>query len=163
MLKLYTNKSKFGIDKVLYGNDGIFSDYIKSVDFNADEKYLERDFMLKYDGAVILGNNAMFGPLMQTKYGVTHITNLSTGLKTLLNLMNFKEIELPYQAVDVTECGENILLDIFLQAERLDVPVILEHSQLPAFNGLQIMVDEAEIVSTKTQLAQIIRMKEGTA
>jgi len=153
MLKLYTDKSKFAPDDILEWNDGVFSKFTKSLDFTDTDK----EFMWKYDGAKLTGgNNTMYGPLVQTRYGDAFAVNLSTGLKTLLNLLHMKEMSQPYKAIDITECGENILLDVFAKAVEMEIPVILQHAQLPVFDNFSVLVDEDKIVTNDMELSEEI-------
>jgi len=125
------------------------------MDFCATDHML----MMKYDGARITGKNELHGWTVDTRYGGAYITNLSTGLKTLLNLRYIKEMP-QYAAIDITEAGENILIDIFEHAVTQDVPVILRHADLPEFSGKKILVDDQTIATSKLELASLIRAKE---
>jgi len=147
MLRLYTDGSKFSDEEVLYNNDAVFTAYTSEMDFCC----VDREFMLKYDGAQVIGKNALFGLLVKTRYDGTYIANLSTGLKTLLNLRHMKEMP-QYVTIDITEAGENILLDIFEQVANLDIPVILRHANIPYFKGISILVDDEEIMPLKHSL-----------
>ena len=82
MLKLYTDRTSFKNSEVLYDNDAVFEVHTSRMQLSEADK----EFMMKYDVAKIIGNNERFGLPIQTRYGVTHIGNLSTSLKTLLNL-----------------------------------------------------------------------------
>jgi len=158
MLKLYTDRAPFKNSEVIYDNDAVFEVYTSRLQL--DE--VDRELMMKYDGAKIIGENERLGIPVQTRYGVTHINNLSTGLKTLLNLRHMHTL-LQYKAIDITEAGENVLLDIFEHATVLGIPVILGHSYIPKFSHLQIQVNDGEVVTDESSLQQIIWTKEDTA
>jgi len=124
------------------------------MDFNKDD----RDLMWKYDRAVIIGENKIHGPSIETPYGIAHIGYLSTGLKTLLNLRHIKSMP-QYVAIDITEAGENIILNIFKEAIALDVPIILGHTDIPDFSPISILVDDNKIVNRVSQLEKTIWSK----
>jgi hypothetical protein len=154
MLRLYTDRASFKNSEILYDNDAVFEVHTSRLKLSETDK----EFMMKYDEAKIIGENERLGIPVQTRYGVTHINNLSTGLKTLLNLRHMRTLP-QYKAIDITEAGENVLLDIFEQATALDVPVILGHTFIPKFKHLQIQVDDGEIVTDESSLQQIIWTK----
>jgi len=154
MLKLYTDSTSFNKSEILYDNDAVFEVHTSRLQLDEADKEL----MMKYDEAKIIGENERFGTPVQTRYGVTHINNLSTGLKTLLNLRHMQTFP-QYKAIDITEAGENVLLDIFEQATHMGIPVILGHTYIPKFSHLQIQVDDGEIISDESSLQQIIWTK----
>jgi len=61
-----------------------------------------------------------------------------------------------YKAIDITEAGENVLLDIFEQTTALGFPVILGHTYIPQFTHLQIQVDDGDVVADESSLQQIV-------
>jgi len=154
MLRLYTDRTSFKNSEILYDNDAVFEVHTSRLQLSEADK----EFMMKYDDAQIIGENERIGIPVQTRYGITHINNLSTGLKTLLNLRHMKTLP-QYKAIDITEAGENVLLDIFEQAAALDVPVILGHTYIPKFTHLQIQVDDVDVVADESSLQQIIWTK----
>jgi len=154
MLKLYTDRASFKNNEILYDNDAVFEVHTSRLQLDEADKEL----MMKYDDAQIIGENERLGIPVQTRYGVTHINNLSTGLKTLLNLRHMKTLP-QYKAIDITEAGENVLLDIFEHATELGVPVILGHTYIPKFTHLQVQVDDGEVVADESSLQQIIWTK----
>ena len=154
MLKLYTDRSSFKNSEILYNNDAVFEVHTSRLQLCE----VDKEFMAKYDGAEIIGENERLGIPVQTRYGVTHINNLSTGLKTLLNLRHMKTLP-QYKAIDITEAGENVLLDIFEQAAESGIPVILGHTYIPKFTHLQIQVDDGDVVADESSLQQIIWTK----
>ena len=150
MLILYTDRSKFDKRRVLFNNDAVFDVYTHKKLFDDTD----RAFMLKYDGAEIVGDNDITAPVT-TKYGFTDITKLSTGLKTLLNLRNMPAMT-QYDAIDVTEAGKNVISDIFYYAEKMDIPVILCHADLPKLSGQRVLVDGVKEVSEELELHRLI-------
>jgi len=155
MLKLYTNRLLFKNTEILCDNDAVFE--VHTGRSQLDD--IDKEMMMKYDGAIVIGENELFGITVQTRYGITHINNLSTGLKTLLNLRHMRALS-QYKAIDITEAGENVLLDIFKQAMKLDIPVILGHTDIPKFSTIQVLVDDKEIATDASHLQQIMWSKE---
>jgi len=151
VLKLYTDKKSFKSTEILSDNDAVFEVYTSRSQIDA----VDKEYMMKYDGARIIGENERFGLPIQTRYGITHISNLSTSLKTLLNLRHMQEMP-QYKAIDVTSAGENVLIDIFKSAMELNVPIILGHTDIPVFTPIQIQVDNGEVVTDASRLQEII-------
>jgi len=154
MLKLYTNRTYFKDTEVLFDNDAVFE--VHTSRFPLDEA--DKEFMLKYDGAKIIGENERLGIPVETHYGITHINNLSTSLKTLLNLRHMQVMP-QYKVVDITSAGGNVLIDIFENAIKLSIPVILGHTDIPEFAPMQILVDDVEVVTNVSRLQEIIWSK----
>ena len=154
MLKLYTDRATFKNAEILYDNDAVFD--VHTGRRSLDD--IDRELIMKYDGAKIMGENERLGVPVQTRYGITHINSLSTGLKTLLNLRHMQALP-QYKAIDVTEAGENVLLDIFEQATKLNVSVILGHTYIPKFSHIQIQVDDGEIVTDVSRLQELMWSK----
>lgn len=72
------------------------------------------------------------GESITTPIGTTDIYHLSTGCKTLiivnhiLNQIGFSDCPI----VDITECGENVIKEIFKLIDNTEVQVILKHSYI---------------------------------
>ena len=154
MLKLYTDRTSFKNSEVLYDNDAVFEVHTSRLQLCE----VDKELMMKYDGAKIIGENERLGTPVETRYGVTHINNLSTSLKTLLNLRHMQAMP-QYTVVDITLAGGNVLMDIFENAIRLDIPVILGHTDIPEFAPVQILVDNEEVVTNVSRLQEIIWSK----
>ena len=154
MLRLYTCTNRFKTEEVLYGNDAVFDAFVSDKVFDA----LDCEFMMKYDGAKIIGDHKVHGRIVTTRYGNTLLTNISTGLKTLLNLRHMKDLP-QYRIIDITEAGSNMLLDIFKEAMKINIPVILRHSSLPEFSNLPVLVDDSKLITTNLSLAAEIRVR----
>ena len=154
MLKLYTDRSSFKNSEILYDNDAVFEVHTSRMQLNE----IDKEFMMKYDGVKIVGENERLGLPIQTRYGITHISNLSTSLKTLLNLRHMQAMP-QYKAIDVTSAGRNVLVDIFECAMELNVPIIFGHTDIPVFTPIQIQVDNGEVVTNVSRLQEIIWSK----
>lgn len=97
MIDIYTIK-KDSKDWIIY-NDLYFN-------LNtANEEMTEKDIAIikRADDAILIQDKHI-----QTKYGLGTIRNLSSGCKTLLNIIKY-----PEKVVCVEECGPNILKTIF--------------------------------------------------
>ena len=57
------------------------------------------------------------------------------------------------KAVDVTECGANILMDIFIEAEQAKIPIILMHLDFPQFKNFEILVDNKLKIRSRSELS----------
>jgi len=154
MLKLYTDRKSFKSNEILSDNDAVFDVHTSRSQLNE----VDKELMMKYDGARVIGENEYFGLTIQTRYGITHIGNLSTSLKTMLNLRHMKAMP-QYMAIDVTSAGGNVLMDIFQSAMELNVPIILGHTDIPVFTPIQMQVDNGEVVTDVSRLQEIIWSK----
>jgi len=149
MLRLYTNYDKFDEQKVLRFNDAFFDEKVRDGPFDKTAT----DYMAYYDEAFIIDYDT--DPIkVKTKFGrSTDITNLSTGLKTLLNILYMKQHSNGYEAVEVTECGSNILMDIFREARDAKIPLVLKHLSFPQFKDFAVRVDDKKLVTNKSELS----------
>lgn len=129
MINVYTNK-KESKDWILQ-NDLYFN-------LNtSNEKMSENDIGIikEVDNAVLTSDKHI-----QTKYGVGTIRNLSSGCKTLLNIMKH-----PDKVVCVEECGPNVLKQIFLMDNikiYMSRPTLFD---IP--DNTKIRFDDAEVVT----------------
>jgi len=155
MLSLYTTQNFFDENDII-GNNDIFFDFHTQYLVSSDDEEL------KYDGAVILGKSED-SILIKTKFGNdnAYMTNLSTGVKTLLNLKYLRDDNIAQhikgkKAVDITDCGSNVLLDVFRLAMEKGMPVILRHTSLPEFNDISINVNNKKVVTNDSELFAIL-------
>lgn len=84
-----------------------------------------RKYMEEIDGAVILDERL---GTIRTPFGVTDLTKLSTGLKALLLVCIYKK---RYQkfAINLVECGANVISIIFNEVNDTDIICVLPHTQ----------------------------------
>jgi hypothetical protein len=88
----------------------------KHFNTNVSSEYLDtnsRDLMLSVDGAEIINEEQW---LITTRLGTGDIRNLSTGLKTLINIYNLKKCG-GTGTVDIREVGENLVPQLLLVAD----------------------------------------------
>ena len=100
MIKVYTDKA-LGGKKLITFNDAHFEQ-------NINPSYLDetcRKLMKSIDGAEILDEKTW---QIETKLGLGNILDLSTGLKTLINIYNLRKTG-ERGVVDAREVGENLV------------------------------------------------------
>ena len=117
-IRIYTNKNLVPKEKIfvqsndLYFNnrDISFTDDISEIDNDTSYKEaslssIEKYFMKKIDNAVLLRED---GDRIETPFGDAYLTDLSTGCKTVLNIVNPKEN--PDNIVfSLDECSSNVV------------------------------------------------------
>ena len=122
MVNLYTDK-KYVKGDVITDNEAFFDRYItaKSIDETG------RGYLEQIDGARILDDEL---GTVRTPLGTTILENISTGAKTVLNLLYLQKNN-KAAAVDVTECGANALDAVFTLIDNNDgaVRVVLSHAE----------------------------------
>ncbi|MFG6329123.1 MAG: DUF4869 domain-containing protein [Lachnospiraceae bacterium] len=104
MIYLYTNKQDS--NKCILQNDWHFNLYTSNESFTKEDK----EFIWQIDHAK-LGEDKH----IETKYGLGTVRNLSSGCKTLLNV-----IKNPGKVVNADECGQNVL-DILFSMEGISL------------------------------------------
>ena len=129
MINIYTNKRK--------SEDWILQNDLYFNLNTSNEKMSENDIGIikEVDNAVLTSDKHI-----QTKYGVGTIRNLSSGCKTLLNIMKH-----PDKVVCVEECGPNVLKQIFLMDNikiYMSRPTLFD---IP--DNTKIRFDDAEVVT----------------
>lgn len=113
MLKITTEVT----DNTMLFNDDYFSLYTQK-DYLTD---FEIECLAEIDNSEYLGNGDI-----KTKFGLTKIFNISTGAKTLLNIVNH-----PDTIFSVIECGPNVLEKIFRLAQVQDITINMQWMMLP--------------------------------
>lgn len=124
MIKLYKSDKYFKNNEVIIDNESFF--------LNIPFKSMHEEsikVMQKIDKAILLDINT---GAIKTPFGITSIKNLSTGYKTVLNLIYLTENpkEFPnVKAIVVNECGWNALEELFniIENYNIDIGIILEH------------------------------------
>jgi hypothetical protein len=95
------------IAKFINSNDIEFFRTMQDDDFLLEQAEL----FAKIDGAKFIDNKAL---IIETQFGITDIENISTGLKTALNVMH-KIQKFPDEkfCINLDECGNEVLSIIF--------------------------------------------------
>ena len=125
MIKLYRSITFFDVDSIIVDNESFFNDYVSA-------RYLgqeELTVMKLIDGAELLDRET---GKIQTPYGICSIEDLSTGCKTILNIIFIyknRQRFLELKAISLNECGRNSLDIIFefIDTTNFDINFILEH------------------------------------
>lgn len=94
MIHLYTDAKHKDSKSWIMKNDWYFNLYTSNQNFTEKEQHA----IMKVDQAKLLKDKHI-----ETKYGIGTIRNLSSGCKTLLNIMMN-----PDKVVNVDECGRNV-------------------------------------------------------
>ena len=153
MLRLYTDANRVDKSRLIRSNNGFFMKYVLSEVLNEKYRDLVETLVAKYDNSVLTDKSGV--PKIRTRHGFEiNPSDLSTGLKTLLNsyyILHNKSDFVGY-TLDVTECGKNLLLDIFLVAEKAELELLLRHTSIPHFEGFDILVDGDTVINNKHDL-----------
>ena len=134
MIKIYTELEKLAKDigeqelksRYKVDNEALFNMHTLKEPITKEDE----EAMLNIDKASVIDesrvNKYSKDLLIKTPYGVTTITNLSTGCKTVINFLHLKDDNI---ILDVTECGWNALEELFKHYEkrRSDVILVLRH------------------------------------
>lgn len=135
MVTIVTSKRVKPLNVDIFENDGEFISTLKDSDFLRDNAQL----LWKYDRAKITDYSTM---MMQTPYGSTFVDNLSTGLKTLLNIKYWLYVKKKTSfVVNITECGENVLEDIFKVVDNTGVVLYCEASYNKGPRGFKFNIN----------------------
>lgn len=131
MIRVYTSEDKVkNGKKVIDLNDNYFDVYFKEFT-DKDLEVLKEVENAKY----IEGN------LIKSPYGYCSIYDMSTGTKTIINVINNPDI-----IFDVTECGKNALTYLFEEINDTDIEVILRHSSFVLPEGKEILVNNGRVI-----------------
>ena len=104
MIYIYTERQES--ENWILQNDWYFNLYTGNEEFTEEEKAI----IEKIDHAKITQNK-----YIETKYGLGTIRNLSSGCKTILNV-----IKSPQKVVNADECGRNVL-DILFSMDSISL------------------------------------------
>lgn len=108
---IYTNYPKeSNKDNTIYNNDARFNNYTIN-NLHGDLDDIGKEVIKQIDRAIILENNKI-----ETPRGITYLTDLSSGCKTVLNYL-YADKE--YLFINVTQCGANALEILFQTMEKV--------------------------------------------
>lgn len=131
MIYIYTEQLDSG-DWILQ-NDWYFNLYTGNGDFTREDQY----WIEKVDHASLKE-----GKRIETRYGLGTIRNLSSGCKTLLNV-----IKNPQKVVNANECGKNVL-DILFSMDNIHL-YMSRPERIDMKQDIQICFNNTEIVLGK--------------
>lgn len=125
MIRLYRDLSFFDKEDVLYDNESFFKTTVEVSEFH--DEFLE--ILNVIDNAKLLDINT---GMIQTPFGVCSKDYLSTGCKTVLNLIYLYRHKGDYawvKAINATECGVNAINEIvrFLEKTGYNIGIVIEH------------------------------------
>lgn len=104
MINIYTIKKES--EDWIFQNDWYFNLYTSNEEFTEKEKRI----IQQIDNAKLTDDNHI-----QTKYGLGTIRNLSSGCKTILNVLKY-----PEKVVNADECGKNVL-DMLFEIDNINI------------------------------------------
>lgn len=152
MIKLYSD-FKFAPDDIewLRFNDAFFNSKITA------NMLTDKDLSIMYEieGLTLLSKE---DSLFKSRTGIIPITNISTSLKTLLNIRWLKRqsnLSEKY-GVDITECGSNVLDYVFDEITDGSVPVVLRHWDVLGLKNRYIEVNDSTRVKSMNKLYNLL-------
>lgn len=124
MIKLYTSTDFFKPEEIIIDNESFFNN-IDISSFTARSI----DVMKKIDQAELLDKNT---GKIETPFGITSIMDLSTGCKTVLNMIYHHENPQDFptiRAINATECGWNAIEALLTEIDEhcIDISIVIEH------------------------------------
>ena len=152
MIKLYTD-FKFAPDNIdwIRYNDIFFNSKITA------SMLTDKDFSLmnEIEGLILISKE---NSLFKSRTGIISITNISTSLKTLLNIRWLKRqsnLTKKY-GVDITECGSNVLNYVFDEITDGSIPVVLSHWDVLGLKNRYIEVNDTVRVKSMHKLFDLL-------
>lgn len=153
MIKLYTD-TKFAPSNIKWVmvNDAFFDANISVKKLNKKDKEL----MNTIEGIRTLDNNY---DAVISRTGIITINDISTGLKTLLNIRflkrNIERVNKPF-GVNITECGKNVLDYVFEEVKDGSMFVLLSHFDVLGLKNRYIEVNGNKRVKTMDALFELL-------
>ena len=124
---------------VVLSNEAFFiTEVLEKIDNFTDR---ELEVMKEIDGITFIK-----GQYIETKFGSTHISKISTGLKTYLNLSILQRLNIP-ATVYITEAGPNVLKYIFEDIDTDFFNLVLTHGEIPDVEKYHFIVNGEEILN----------------
>ncbi|MBQ8627385.1 MAG: hypothetical protein IJ419_14675 [Agathobacter sp.] len=152
MIKLYSD-FKFAPNDIewIRFNDAFFNSKITA------SKLTDKDLSMMYEieGLTLLSKE---DNLFKSKTGIIPITNISTSLKTLLNIRWLKRqsnLTVKY-GVDITECGSNVLDYVFDEITDGSIPVVLRHWDVLGLKNRYIEINGTVRVKSMNKLYNLL-------
>lgn len=152
MIRIYNSYKYFEDTEILVDNEEFFSPNVKACELSTRSI----DILKKIDGAEIIDKNI---GTIKTKYGVTNISSISTGCKTILNYIYLTENPDAYpqiKAIEITECGVNAMEELFKQMEQdnSNMAVILRHK-----NKITMCENRDYLVNGNVHMTDLFRFR----
>ena len=140
---MYTKQeyiSKFEADRrCILSNEAFFSRTEKDIALLKSCEY----YIHAIDEAKILDYNTM---KMETPFGITDVSEMSTGLKTLLNILYLmRKYKNEQYLVDVDECGDNALKYIYPLVRGSNISLYISHLMAYLPDDFVYVVNDVEL------------------
>lgn len=153
MIKLFTDiKLAPSETNWVMVNDAFFDANIAVKKLNKRDKEL----MYEIEGIKTLDNNS---DAVMSRTGIITINEISTGLKTLLNIRflkrNIERVNKPF-GVNITECGKNVLDYVFEEVKGGSMFVLLRHFDVLGLKNRYIEVNGDKRVKTMDALFELL-------
>lgn len=136
-IHIYTD-SKYRSKCSIGSNDSWFFNVTRDKTFLREHASIIKEI----DGAKIIDYDR---GKFSSKFGVDSIKYLSTGLKTVLNVLYFKRFN-KKGLINISECGENCLDYIFEAVNNTNISLYLNHTLLYQPEGYKYFVNDKELV-----------------
>lgn len=144
MIKVYTDKTKLkdkDKERFVDKNETFFE---ISVGELTDEEY---NMISPIEECIPLGRNKI-----ETPYGICTIYDISTGSKTLINVLRNPDL-----IFDVTGCGYNVLKILFREIDNKDIKVVLRHGYFLLEEGLTLRINDEKTTSSVGTFVQNLK------
>lgn len=154
MIKLYTSEKYFEAGKeLIYLNDNLFDGTMYERTFTSEDI----EVMLRIDRAEVIDMKLRE---IRTPYGLTNFSNLSTGCKTLINIMHAKPEE--NFVISLNGCSYEILDIIFnyMEEHQSTQALYITTAEISKCIDREFIVDNQRQFSTSMAVAGYI-MNEG--
>ena len=148
MVKIYTKLDN--VRPIVQDNEAFFRSKVAVRHISSKgRKYLE-----DIDRAVIIDEKV--GTLM-TPFGVIPLDSISTGAKTIQNLMYLQKYD-NSRDIEVTECGANALDIIFELMDNYDgdVRILLRHAMTARCGKRQYIVNDTRVIQDGAELSGVL-------
>ena len=151
VVRLYTSKKYAPKIEAIVSEDSFFS----SVILRHGARWLleeEQEVMQKIDGAKLRAEG-----IVETPFGAVAVQGLSTGCKTVLNLLYCAKYGPKYN-INAIECGCNALDILFEKAAKYNMPILFErYGVLQCKEGPTFIINNTDTVSSIRSLEYCIQ------
>lgn len=137
MIYIYTSKEniqKRAVENEIMENDWYFNLYTSNEEFSETDKNL----IWQIDNAKLTQDKKI-----ETRYGLGTVRNLSSGCKTLLNV-----VKNPRKVVNADECGKNVL-DVLFSMDNIRL-YMSRPERISIAESTEICFNETDVVTGKT-------------
>jgi len=122
-------------------NDAFFDAYINADCLDTQDKALLFDL----EQVTVLDAKT---DLCQGNYGLMQLKDISTGLKTLINLRYIKKQQITDVCLNITECGKNYLEYVFDELNDSGISGVLQHCDILGLRDRCFWINDTQKVRT---------------